>query len=84
MVEYVKQKNKYYKISKDKKKIEISKDKYFSCISKKFQNIILPELKVKNNVIINIAFPSINRPKMIEENIKSLFKYLPRGQSMTL
>ena len=76
MVEYVKQKNKYYKISKDKKKIEISKDKYFSCISKKFQNIILPELKVKNNVIINIAFPSINRPKMIEENIKSLFKYL--------
>ena len=76
MVDYIKQKNKYYKITNNKKKIEISKDKYLSCISKKFKNIILPEPKVKNNIIINIAFPSINRPEMIESNLKSLIKYL--------
>ena len=76
MVEYFKEKNKYYKISKDKKKIEIPKDKYLSCISKKYKNIILPKPDVKDDVIINIAFPSVNRPEMIESNIKSLVRYL--------
>jgi hypothetical protein len=76
MVNYIKDKNDYYKIDNSGKKTKITKDKYINCISKKFQNIILPEPKVENNVIINIAFPSINRPKIIEENIKSLVKYL--------
>lgn len=76
MVEYICEKNKYYKIDSSGKKIKISKEKYLTCITKKYKNIIVSEPNIENKLIINIAFPSINRPKIIEENIKSLVKYL--------